>query len=1011
FGLALAAVSCSRPVSLATFEERHSASIAVVRAGGVLLREFFPPPPCLRRTAPVALRALFATAVRGRRAVLLLLPAPPRRARPPLHLIAPQADWAARPTSSLCCTPWRDDIEGRAMPSLHTGRDAATPLLRCPFREPKNEYDEMLLLLENLPGDGSRLWHSLKGIEVMLEKGGFNNLPTRFVSAALKSQNQQNRRGYSKNRTGPTTYYVFENDAQRLEARRSKLLFDTPKSQFGSGLGVMSIEEGYFTAYRYTFLRKYLGSSSSTSSTGDEAARGTGEQGHASTAGATSTSTAGNETARDTALGERGNEAMSSTADEVFWGGVEEGALAAGRQSNRVLHCSAWTSVPYVQTETISTRKRKRGATPDLVGERVVHAAHGSGVNVTQIGELCDQLGLVRSGNKGLLGMVKKRKEYVSEAAEEEMRKNRIEHNKEVRRRHGSSADIKFTDASGKSHSFAAGPACADGAGETRSYNLTHKPLMIKHHQKSCVLCQRAVSKLIVDGTRAQDITADDLQHEGRCYRNTALSPAQAEESALEELAEMLLIDPKTNEFRSDDEAILVLQVVTDGDTKGAKRFINKQVSLVPSFAGKAEQVPDIGHFVKAINNAFYKLKETSPELGGTSLLDAPRIKVMCSDVSKNIRRYGEKVSELDKGLADYQEQKEKLRDAALNDIDAIVPHHCGDHSSCGDQCKYKEIENSYISKYKESPPAGREGLNPENKEDRAKIAKLYEADIKSDYAKEARFRGATMSMSKAGQAKVKKVISQRLDKSNIDRVSETLSSNDCEGFFNMLTKYSHGKRIYYGQADSWQCFGKLVAGRKSNDRFEDEVQSLAGMVSTYVRDTQVVKCLRIKDKKRAREQSDKCKDRRKVHQMAKLKASQKSLSLPGRHKSNTLNAKDNCKSAPEEPPKKKKKRRTRCKNCKDFHDGECPWPAGVNPDSVKPKSKTQLKEERLQKEKKERMMSSFGRKYTVTNNELKGNRLDGNALSQANDEVQSVPGAQIPFAIAIAGWCWFGAG
>ncbi|EJK58916.1 hypothetical protein THAOC_20921 [Thalassiosira oceanica] len=635
--------------------------------------------------------------------------------------------------------------------------------------------------------------------------------------------------------------------------------------------------------------------------------------------------------------------------------------------------CDFRKKVPYVQTETISTRKKKRGANPDLVGERFVHAAHGSGVTITQLGEVCDQLGLVRSGNKGLQGMVKKRKEYVSEAAEEQMRKNRIEHNEEVRRRHGSSADVKFTDASGISHSFAAGPVCADGAGATRSYqhrvtgsqhctvicsNMTHKPLMLKHHQKSCVLCQRAISKLVVDGMRAQDITADDLLHEGRCYRNTALSPAQAEESALEELAETLLIDPQTNKFRSNEEAILALQVVTDGDTKGSKRFINKQVSLVPCFAGKAEQIPDIGHFIKAINNGFYKLKETCPELGGAKLLDAARIKVICSDVNKNIRQYGGKVAELDKELADYQERKENLRNAALNDIDAIGPHHCGDHSSCGDQCKYKEIENSYISKYKESPPAGKEGLNAENKEDRAEIVKLYEADIKSDYAKVARFRGATMSMSKAGQAKVNKVISQRLDKSNIDRVSETLSSNDCEGYFNMLTKFSQGKRINLDQTDSWQCFGMLAAGRKSNDRFEDEVHSLAGMKSMYVRDVQVDRCLRIKDKKRARQQTDVYKDRKKVKQMAKLQDSQKSLTLPGRHKSNKLNAKDNCKSAPEKPQKKRKKRRTKCKNCNCLHDGECPWPAGVNPDSVKPKSKTQLKEEKKMQELKEEMRS-----------------------------------------------------
>ena len=38
------------------------------------------------------------------------------------------------------------------MPSLHTGQDAATPSLRCPFRKPVNAYyDEVLLVAEHLP--------------------------------------------------------------------------------------------------------------------------------------------------------------------------------------------------------------------------------------------------------------------------------------------------------------------------------------------------------------------------------------------------------------------------------------------------------------------------------------------------------------------------------------------------------------------------------------------------------------------------------------------------------------------------------------------------------------------------------------------------------------------------------------------------------------------------------------------------------------------------------------------
>ena len=254
-------------------------------------------------------------------------------------------------------------------------------------------------------------------------------------------------------------------------------------------------------------------------------------------------------------------------------------------------------------------------------------------------------------------------------------------------------------------------------------------------------------------------------------------------------------------------------------------------------------------------------------------------------------------------------------------------------------------------------PSAGKEGLDPKTKEGRAEIVKLYDTTIKSEYAQVARFKGATMSMSEKGQAKVYNEIHKRLDASNIDRVSEAMSSNDCEGFYNMLTKFSHGKRIYYGQTDSWEIFEMLVAGRKSNDRFEDEVHSLAGLTSMWVRDVRIETRLGIKDKKRASERTDKHKDRRKWRQVAKLKDSQKSKTLKGRHKPDSLSPKDNCKSAAEKPPPKKK-RKTRCKNCKALHHGKCPWPVGVDPQSVKPKTKKQLKEEQEQQEMKERMMS-----------------------------------------------------
>ena len=54
--------------------------------------------------------------------------------------------------------------------------------------------------------------------------------------------------------------------------------------------------------------------------------------------------------------------------------------------------------------------------------------------------------------------------------------------------------------------------------------------------------------------------------------------------------------------------------IIGDGDTKGQSKFINKQAELVPTYHGKAEYIPDIGHFIKCISNAFYALAAKNGE-------------------------------------------------------------------------------------------------------------------------------------------------------------------------------------------------------------------------------------------------------------------------------------------------------------------------------------------------------------------------------------------------------------
>ena len=64
-------------------------------------------------------------------------------------------------------------------------------------------------------------------------------------------------------------------------------------------------------------------------------------------------------------------------------------------------------------------------------------------------------------------------------------------------------------------------------------------------------------------------------------------------------------------------------------------------------------------------------------------------------------------------------------------------------------------------------------------------------------YVKITCFKGKCISLSVPAQGKVSKVITSRCNATNVDWVSTCMSSNKCENFFSMMTKYTEGKRRY----------------------------------------------------------------------------------------------------------------------------------------------------------------------------------------------------------------------
>ena len=136
---------------------------------------------------------------------------------------------------------------------------------------------------------------------------------------------------------------------------------------------------------------------------------------------------------------------------------------------------------------------------------------------------------------------------------------------------------------------------------------------MIISDQLSCINCSRKLTSLMNEQkVKMNKIQYVNLTHEGACYKNSTKSPAIAEEFACEKIGRDLLKNTH-NTFLQTDECIFATEIISDGDTRGCyKLILEQEIILGPAVKGIAKHVPDIGHFVKCISNAFYKFKLTN---------------------------------------------------------------------------------------------------------------------------------------------------------------------------------------------------------------------------------------------------------------------------------------------------------------------------------------------------------------------------------------------------------------
>ena len=380
------------------------------------------------------------------------------------------------------------------------------------------------------------------------------------------------------------------------------------------------------------------------------------------------------------------------------------------------------------------------------------------------------------------------------------------------------------------------------------------------------------------------------MRHRGRCYRNSPHHPSVSEGFASTEAGRQLIFD-EYGEYRGEDSAVFLDVVVSDNDVNAPRNLIREQHDIIGEPAdGIAEHIPDIGHVIKDCNNELYRIREKDPSFRGVNLLENNRIRAIMADVLSAFVEYNPILGD------------KKARKKCLKRIDAVVMHHCGDHSKCkwSDVCGYTKIKTE----------------NPS----------WTEAQIHAEHAKTGRFHGKAMGLSHHGIAVLKRVLFKRFDGESIDRVARCLSSNPAEAFFGICSKFSQGKRLNLEHTDLWKSMVFLGLCRSGNiERTHEQISALLNLDVLAPEKRSMETWKRVREKNYERNSGEPAKKRR--HEAKALKDQiMMKQDAKKRHASGKVSVKQSAAV--------KKRRMVSCGACKqDGHNRTaCPMPSLQKP-------------------------------------------------------------------------------
>ena len=91
------------------------------------------------------------------------------------------------------------------------------------------------------------------------------------------------------------------------------------------------------------------------------------------------------------------------------------------------------------------------------------------------------------------------------------------------------------------------------------------------------------------------------------------------------------------------DEGMLSKEIMSDGDTRGDTKFVNRQLETTGSNVHDKESlIPGIGHFIKFLSNVFCAFNDKNSKFSGVSLLDPNRIRAISSNSSNHLKSHDE---------------------------------------------------------------------------------------------------------------------------------------------------------------------------------------------------------------------------------------------------------------------------------------------------------------------------------------------------------------------------------